>query len=277
MRRLKRFIREWFVGPKLLSALLWFRKFEVARNVPFRLSGVRLDWKDKTESSLHELRVATQGEVVWIPLTKVRTVYGLAFSIEQHPFVRYLRDGFPTLLKFYQLHQPSSLSELFFLSNGDTPIRKDSHSNRVWPWASGSQSKHFVHMPGTMASNRRQESRAWSDALRLDHIFRSVVRRGFWMPENDAPTYFILVDDVKPVADHRVVLVQGSHRVSVLAFLDWRLIPMTPEFCYSTPEIRRSHLKSWPGVVDGTFSHESAEQIFLAFFRSEQGVLLSEW
>lgn len=94
---------------------------------------------------------------------------------------------------------------------------------------------------------------------------------------SDSPSYFVLINDCGPDTEYRVVLVQGAHRTAALAFLGWGLVPMTPEFAYSAPEVCLSDMDRWPGVVDGAFSRESAELIFSAFFREEDEVLSPGW
>ena len=265
------------MGPKLLSVLLSFQRAGRDGAAPIGLNGTRLNWVEHCESSFEELRTATMDEVVWVPLSKVRTVYGLAMTPEQHPFVRYLRDGFTSLLSFYRIHQPSSLPELFFLPNTSFLTSSESHSTRTWPWGAGSTIQHFVNKSENSGGNHDRDKRAWSDARRLDSVHKSVLRHGFWMPKFDSPSYFLLVNDCSEKFDFRVVLIQGAHRTSVLSFLGWKIIPMTPECAFGTPEVRLSDLSRWPGVSDGSFSKNSARELFEVFFRDEKQVLLSGW
>lgn len=237
-----------------------------------------MHWKDNPESTPHDLRVATMGQVVWVPLTKVRTVYGLAMTPEQHPFVRYLRDGFPSLLRFYQLHQPTSLFELFFLQAEDVVALEDSSSVRTWPWAPRSSFFLAGGTPPNKWFGPAERGFVLQVAKRIDTVVKSIQKKGFVTSGFDPPSYFLLsLDTSSGLRDYRVVLNGGNHRVAVLSHLGWERVPLTVLPYFVAPEVRLSEIDRWPGVVDGTFSPESAEKLFMSFFRGDREILIDYW
>ena len=266
------------MGPKLLSVLLSFQRAGRDGAAPIGLNGTRLNWVEHCESSFEELRTATMDEVVWVPLSKVRTVYGLAMTPEQHPFVRYLRDGFTSLLSFYRIHQPSSLPELFFLPNTSFLTSSESHSTRTWPWS-----------PRAVVSPMKsQESDKWCGpadrrfisqvARRIDRVSRSIQKNGLFVGESDPPSYFLLsMESSDGQFDYRVVLNGGNHRVAALSHLGWQRVPLKPLPYFVAPEVRLGDIGLWPGVIRGEFSEDEARRLFMAFFRDGEAKLLETW
>ena len=144
------------------------------------------------------------------------------------------------------------------------------------PWApepAGSLSPgHQYHGP---TSEAKLDYETWL----LESLRRSISKRGlvqgydFHQP---LPRFQLLVDDVSsPTPDWRV-LVQGSHRVAVLAHLGWEAVPLLPTL--SVPrEIRLSDVAEWPAVVDGDYSKDAARLYFLGFFMTPEEKSFPEW
>lgn len=271
MRPGRRVWREWAIKSKRSLAFLSANSCS-DKNFHSDLGRAQLDWRRHPEASLESLRHAMTHDVVWVSLSKVRSKYALGITKEQNILVRYLTYGFVDLSRFYALHQPSTLSQLFFLPEGtlvDAPI---SAKTRIWPWAPRPLRDSRVG-PGPV-----KKSLAVKTSRRINKTLRSVEKRGYFVTKTDNPSYFLLTDDVlSGDNDYRVVLKRGNHRIAILSYLGWKRVPLSPIDYLTCPEVCLSDIDRWPGVVDGTFSRDSAERLFLAFFRDEHKPLLPGW
>jgi hypothetical protein len=121
------------------------------------------------------------------------------------------------------------------------------------------------------------EVRVRWEAKRLRRIEKSIRWFGFRFDLSSSeptPRFALLLRD-DHAEDYRVMVTAGNHRIATLAFLGWSLIPMTRQLSY--PTIRLSEVKNWPGVLDGTYSVEAAQDYFLSYFRDGNLILLPGW
>ena len=233
---------------------------------------------------MEKLQIAPYGQILWVEVERLTFRGGVACTWEQHPSVRYFRDGMESLRRFYELHQPRNQMEALLLDDtrvGDfVPVK---FPKRRMPWSfevqsGGEGSLGASH--GTQHHGPVSEEKLLSEKNRLDNIRDSVQEHGFLQVVGDGFIRFgeILIDDSEPgVTEYRVYARGGQHRISLLSHLGWPLIPMMPQRSFPWREVRLSDLARWPGVLDGTFSEEAARAYFLAHFRSPTEQLLPGW
>jgi hypothetical protein len=270
MKKPQRMFLRWFGGPKLVQFLTVLgARYRSRTNAPVFINARVGLPVNSTRASLHDLRVAKADEWHWIPLTKIRSQRAQAFSAQQHPYVRFLRDGLGGFEEYLEGDKPSTSAEYLFLSDAGTltfhPIPSD--SARVWPWSprlvSLTKPPGFPHlMPGP-----KSRIHLLSEAERLDRLRKSIEKNGFEVKQGEIPWYSLLIYDNGNDLDYRVFVQHGNHRVAVLAHLGWDLIPMVPLPNMLRNEIWLSEAESWPGVLDGSFSLAGARAAFMAFFR----------
>jgi hypothetical protein len=265
------------------------RPHYVARGIRRRLFRVHAFFAEersvtaKPPSTLASLSLIDLETIHWIPLERIRYFSGVAFSREQHHFVRYLVEGLPSLRGFYELHQPRNQFETNFLfekQSGDFVEITPPYTRAPWnpePFLHGGDRNHLSIGKGHQGFGPVEEVRVRWEAKRLRRIERSFRRFGYrseLSSSEPTPRFTLLWRDDYP-EDYRVMVTAGNHRIAALAFLGWTLIPMTRQpFC---PTIRLSELESWPGVVDGTYSAEAARHYFLSYFRDDKQILLPGW
>ena len=165
---------------------------------------------------------------------------------------------------FNKCHKPESAVGAVFISrdtnSGRTPglVRHLPWDNVDWIVPAGPDNPNQWIGPVSKTFLRAQ-------IRRLSEILTSITRYGFWMSYPDHPECVLLIDDASAGPDdYRVILLSGNHRTALLAYLGWSLIPMRP--ILHARETRLSSLNHWPGVVDGSFTKQTAEAIFKVFF-----------
>jgi hypothetical protein len=211
----------------------------------------------------------------WVSLEKCVSSIGTHFNESENQFVRYLNGGGrDSLSEFYRQHRPSNSFEYVFLTPPKGYSLPEGYNRQPWaPEPAGSLSPgHQYHGP---TSEAKLDYETWL----LESLRRSISKRGlvqgydFHQP---LPRFQLLVDDVSsPTPDWRV-LVQGSHRVAVLAHLGWEAVPLLPSL--SVPrEIRLSDVAEWPAVVDGDYSKDAARLYFLGFFMTPEEKSFPGW
>jgi hypothetical protein len=239
--------------------------------------------QSRTPSTWTSLSSTDTETIHWVPLEKIRYFSGVAFSSQQHHFVRYLFEGISSLRKFYELHQPRNQFETNFLyeKHSGSFVEIVPPATRA-PWnpktyLHGGDRNHLSIGKGHQGYGPVEEVRVRWEAKRLTRIERSFRRFGFRKELSSSepnPRFALLCrDDL--AGDYRVMVTAGNHRIAALAFLGWPLIPMSRQPSY--PTIRLGELESWPGVVDGTYSVEAAHDYFLSYFRDEKRILLPGW
>lgn len=281
---MKNFAKKWLLPPGISR---WVRDASPSVKAlwggqPSRIVGPSFDPAGKEAASLEKLQIAPYGQILWVEVERL-TLRGCAFTWEQHPFVRYFRDGMESLRRFYELHQPRNQIEALLLDGtrvGDfVPVEFPKHRR---PWSFEKQfggegsldASHGCKLHGPVS-----EEKLLYEKIRLDNIRDSVQEHGFLQVGDEFIRFGeILIDDSEPgVPDYRVYAPGGQHRISLLSHLGWPLIPMMPQPSFPWREVRLSDLARWPGVLDGTFSEEAARAYFLAHFRSPTEQLLPGW
>ncbi len=264
-QRLVIFVRDWFIPPNFWSLL---------RKSLFLLRSRQVHQERAVVASLPVTRFAKVSDIVWVPLEKVRSWRAWAFTVEQHPFVRFFQGDCDALESFLAHHQPKDAMEWVFLESsrgrvgllGDPPWGQ----KRRYPWERGFplDTKHPFG-----AINPADEERE-----RLCRVKASIDKWGFRLLRQDpSPDYLFLLYNDEADGDYRVLVRDGNHRVSYLAHLGWPLIPMSVMSPFGMKEVRLSELDSAPGVLDGSFTKEEARLVFMAHFRDPHEVLLPDW
>jgi len=237
--------------------------------------GTQVRLNSANQATLFQLRKAVRGEIVWISVDKVRTDMAKALTPQQHPYVRFFAEGKACLEEFFKLNHPRNSLESVFVFGSREDVgaipeksRRDARGNQLYrklPWSSE-----------TLAESQWIGGSVGWEIEQLERIKRSVTKKGLWIEQNALePGFWLFVnDETGGLEDFRVVLWGGNHRVAVLAYLQWPLIPMSPS---GRTEVRLSDLETWPGVIDGSFTKEEARICFMAFFRSPDEGLLPGW
>ena len=189
--------------------------------------------------------------------------------------MRYLEFGRAEFQRFYDLHRPSNAlaaNFIFDFPDKDSPpeVFAGKPWGRSWPKPKGAV--------GQQAWGPASSEFIASEALRLQSIRASIMRDGLLETSNPIRFQLLIDDSGADSRDHsyRVLVVEGKHRVAVLAHLGWTHVPMRP---VNTPdrEIRFSDANQWDGVASGIFTVRIAKQYFMAYFRDAKKLLLPEW
>lgn len=217
-------------------------------------------------------------KVIWVPIQKIVSSKGQAFSSEQHHFVRYLKSGLDEFETFYRIHQPKTALQAHFIYETfpDQPPTKG--LDVPWHHADLTKTVTPVRFPEQFGPVSALELSV--EALRLDNLQRSFLRSGF-LKELESSLRGKTITSrllLHTNGDFRVMILQGNHRTAVLAHLGWEQIPtQLVGSVWNLPPVRLGDLEQWPGVVDGRFTRETARAIFEAFFRPRHETLLPEW
>ena len=278
LKKPQRLFLLWFGGPKLVEFLTALRLRGTSRIDASVFSNTRVSHPiNLMPSSLHDLRAAKADERQWIPLTKIRSQRAQAFSAQQHPYVRFLRDGLGGMEEYFEVDTPSTSAAYLFLSDPDTMTGGGSSpadSERVWPW-----SPRLVSLPEPpdfphWRAGPKSRIHMLSEADRLGRLHKSIEKKGFEVKQGEIPWYSLLIYDNGIDLDYRVIVQHGNHRVAVLAHLGWHVIPMAPLPTILRNEIWFSEAESWPGVLEGSISLADARAAFMAFFREFEDPVL---
>lgn len=268
---MKRFFSEWILPPGLFK---WIRS-----RVALGGSANVLTPPDYG-SSLLDMRFDVDNSLLWLPVEKLRTPYGLAMTAQQHPFIAYLSGGVDRLEQFYLLHRPTTTFErnMIFLPQDRLPAKKEFRT----PWAlrpeipSGTWGLGPEH--GQQWFGPVSKEKLLLEVRRLENARKSLTRHGWNVKKaglDEWCRFYLLVDDVE-TNDYRVVNYDATHRAAVLVHLGWPCIPARA-YSHYPREIRLSDLEDWPGVTDGTYTHEQAAAYFMSYFRDPAKVLLEGW
>lgn len=277
---MKSFVREWILPPKF-NQLLTAAPPSVKRLWGGDSPPRPINPEGKEVAGLEKLQIAPYGQILWVEVERL-TLRGCALTWEQHPFVRYFRDGMESLRRFYELHQPRNQIEALLLDGtrvGDfVPVEFPKH-RRPWTFETqylGDGTNGASH--GDQHHGPVSEEKLLYEKKRLDDIRDSVREHGF-LEVGDGFIRFgeLLINDDSVATGYRVCVPAGQHRISFLAHMGWPLIPMMPHPSFPWREVRLSDLARWPGVLDGTFSEKAARAYFLAHFRSPTEQLLPGW
>jgi len=285
MMRFKKFVETWLVPPgvgRLLAEAPPALKRLWGGVAPEPDEVISLDPTGIAPAGLREIRIAKYDEIVWVPVEKIR-MWGRGLTREQNQFVRYFGDGFPSLRRFYELHQPANQMEALFIdtkqSGSFIPVRFP-RSRAPWSFETtfaGELGLGPEH--GGIGFGPVSEEKLLMEKKRLDHIRARVQEQGFLKLSTYDFIFFgrlLVHDSDNSKVDYRVLCGPGQHRVSLAAFLGWPIIPMAAPH-HPLREVRLSQASDWPGVLDGTYSLKAAQDYFLAHFRDQDDVLIPDW
>lgn len=214
---------------------------------------------------LSDLVFSRTSDPAWVSTENLRTLFGQAFTKQQHPFLRYLESGFDAFKDFYWQHQPTNVMEAHFFYNtlpGDAP--KDMLAK---PWEPPPPADSALpSRPNPEFLGPISRLALGAEVARLDMLRQSVAKKGF------LPGHLLQLGG--PISGQlfmhsdgafRMMITNGNHRVAVLAHLGWKIISITPRSGF--PHVRLVDLAQWPGVLDGRFTKEQARALFEGFFR----------
>lgn len=275
VKQIKPFIARWLLPPGLSDVFVErLRKIRIFRP------------NKKSEKSCRELdfctllKYGTRDEVAAFPVDYLRYQGGRSFSINQHHFVRFFKDGELALSRFYNLHQPKNVAEEHFIYNkaGTTMYLP---AIGFLPWRLSEQKffgeKSLNDSHGHQAYGPVSAKKVSLEAKRLRTILESISKHGY-VPESfdGYPRGSLLINDINSPATQRFLISGGQHRVATLSYLGYLEVLITFEVAVPR-EIRISEIETWPGVTSGIFSKELASIIFNSYFRDETTKLLADW
>lgn len=89
--------------------------------------------KEGTSSTLHDLRIAKPGELVRVPIEKVRWwLTSSGASSQQNHFVRFYTQGEASLWRYYESHQTTNIWEAAFTNS--PPLYSADYKRFRVPW-----------------------------------------------------------------------------------------------------------------------------------------------
>ncbi len=296
---LRRSLQEWVIPSGWLSlakkTLVQLRnKISGSPATDFSLVG--------KASSVNFLRFGYgRGEFI-VDVANIRNKVGFAYTLEQHQYRQYLSQSpenrLSTLRRFYEVFQPTSLAELFFVadgsSNSETQIAPranawfDNPDGGPWnleemspfmglPWDPSPSKAVKGRREGTQYFGPYSETKTQREALRLENLLKSIERLGY------RPDLFdgefgghLLTRHFRGERQAVFLPYEGSHRMAILTHLGATRVGV--KFDPARPrEYRIEDVKNFAGVEDGRFTVEQAEIIFHSFFRNPDEVLISSW
>lgn len=273
IRKVKFFIGHWLLPPGILHVVIKnLRRFKVTQKEIVKYKEVDL---------YTLLKYGSSNEITAFPLKNMRYQGGRSFSINQHHFVRFFKDGELSLKNFYKKHRPKNiLEEHFIYDKADIFINPPpALPRRILPW--NVQESEFFGEEGLSASHGNQaygpasNKKISLEANRLISLLKSIKKHGY-VPElfDGHPRGYLLINDIQSPEVKHFLVTCGLHRVATLSYLGFSEIYIT--FEGNTPrEIKISDIENWPGVQSGTFSKELAYTIFFAYFRNQTSSLLT--
>ena len=207
-----------------------------------------------------------------VNIDELRYGGGMAFSYEQHHFVRYLASGQFALQDYYLRHQPKDIFAQHFLESqglGPCPMNYPWFSwKRVYKGEAGLGASHGRQQYGPVSADK-----VALEAARLDSLLQSIHKNGY-TPLMSGHTREYLLQDRSREDGYRFVVCGGQHRAAVLAHMGYVTVPVI--FQPDWPRIiRLEDVSEWPLVRSGLFTEEEAVRIFSAYFRSPSALLLT--
>ncbi|MEX0684616.1 MAG: hypothetical protein WD267_03830 [Balneolales bacterium] len=213
------------------------------------------------------LGYSTGKPIFTIPSHKLRYHGGLAYTYDQHHFLRYYRGGRAAFQKYYENHQPGNIFEKHFLKVPDRPnILKSGEGRWLYgvPWLYTHEGTHKEESGlslshGEQAYGPVSEKKLRLEMNRLDNIHESLKKRGHQPQGIDGyPRGYFLIDSNSKWV---FLLGAGLHRVAAMVHLGYTSIPV--QFKQFFPRIiKESDCSEWPMVKKGCLSEEEALQIF---------------
>lgn len=259
-------LRDWLIPPNVLKAI---SKLQTRELFPGKNP---LHAPPHAPDPLYKLMFPHENELLWPTSSRLVNAMAQSFTAEQHHFVRYLAMGAATLENFYQLHRPSGALEARFVKE----TRCD-YSGPGWlqpPWVHVRADEDTESLRPPELFGPVSAAQLATEKLRLDSLMQSISENGVIDRQAFQPggaiTGQLLFNDEDD--DYRIMVINGNHRVAVLAHLGLQHIPI--RFRSESPPVRLSDLNRWPGVIDRRFTPETAHAFFHSFFRDPHHPLL---
>lgn len=240
-------------------------------------------------------RTGGQPALIDVPLDKCRFVMGAPCNAEScHPFVQCLHKyaqgdnkSVNILKEYYSLWPPSDAVGYLGLDCDLVPcaLRRLSSQMAVAPWSrlepidrqkafrilyEKEDNEAIALMTGKekikLKGASLNDSKALLHFFRLKSIYESVRSRGYIRSDSSEGdmTGFVMV---KGASEWRILLGAGTHRISALATLGYRMAPLRLRHSFEAPIIiRREDVASWPHVRTGLYSSEAALALFDRLF-----------
>ena len=212
-------------------------------------------------------------QVVSIPICSTRNIFGVSFSGEDHHLIKTLNyfennrnwrlEDTPTFM-YHQSFKPKNFFEVSSISGSEQlPIFH-------YPWGTFSS--------GDVYSNKSQQTsrfvgpsdydlieREINDLLRLWSSIKRYGYNPYTFPHADINgTILVPADGRKRVC----VIMQGNHRVAVMAYLGYRNVPVVPgKLCLRY--VFEEALDDWPLVRSGVIDRNVALSVFNFFINRE--------
>ena len=199
---------------------------------------------------------------------------------------------FDTLRRYYESAQPETAADYLGLAGStENDLHRQPPWAFVWPWVTDSPGKRAAyerairkpvprHSLGTgdlstfygwKYAGPAEEPLIYNETLRLVDLMASIERSGYQRndgQDGDAAGSALIKDS----DNVRFSLSTGLHRVAVAAALGETHIPVRVRSI-----IRLEDSRLWPNVVNGLYSQEEAEQVFLRLFDGRPAPSLKHW
>lgn len=276
--RIKLFLLRWII-PSGIHQL--YVRLTAERNGgswgPLGQPAVQVSYKSASKSNLLQIRTAIRGDILWIPKDKLRTIMAKALTLEQHPYLRYYSEGRNSIERFFRLNHPNDSFEHVFIFGGRRGVGVKPEIVRSEYFESGDpEIRLFPWSNERLTRSQWVNGSASMEMAQLETVRKSIMKNGMWIGKYELnPRFWLLVnDETEESEDYRAIILGGNHRVAFLVHQKWCLLPMVSS---ERAEVRLSDSRSWPGVIDGSFSREEARAVFLSFFRSPEESLLPGW
>lgn len=253
--------------PVLWSAAAFVRRAFGVRKLP-SFHGVRPLILPESGPAVFEYYAGRPNTpVFFVPAQKLRYPGGMAFSYQQHHFMRYYADGRSTLEHYYRNHQPKNIFEQHFLTapaygvvDGSPWLVADDGGAKVFS-ATGKNEQDPKH--GRQQYGPMSDEGVTFEAERLSVSARSIEAEGYDPAKGGYPLGYILLDTN---GEWVFYVATGRHRAAALVHLGHKEIPVSfvpyyPRF------IRKSDSANWPMVQFGALLEDEALRIFAAYFR----------
>jgi hypothetical protein len=207
--------------------------------------------------------------VLRIAGSRLRYFGGVPFTPEHHHFLRYYREGFAALERYYATHRPSDIFGKHFLASPPGPSRCAGGVPWLEPIETrlgadrrlgehGLGPEHGLQHYGPVSRAKLE-----LEARRLDDVLASIRAHGYRPSIGGYPRGYFLA---RESGEWVFLVTGGQHRVAALVHLGRDPIPAS--FQPNFPRIvREADIENWPMVRCRLLSVERARAIFESYFR----------
>lgn len=200
---------------------------------------------------------------------KLRYFGGVAFTPQQHHFLKYYEHGELALKTYYENHQPKNIFEKHFLKN-----EKQIGCERNLPWLDVDRSQERGEgglnlSEGIQHYGPVSERKLMYEVQRLSKVRGSIAKNGF-IASLGLPRGYCLL---KNLEDWVFIIVGGQHRVAAMVQEGYAQIPVCFQPNYPRVVVK-SDVLNWPSVTSGELRVDQAERIFDSYFRSTENQLV---